>query len=329
MKKIIVFSLLLVLLVTGCDKKNKDEGVVLGAEEAKTKATEFINKNFVQAGQPEATIDKVEEEFGMYKLAVNIGGQTITSYMTKDGKKVFPQVIDVEETEKTNTDSTEKSDQAQEATLADLPKTAKPKVELFVMSHCPYGTQIEKGILPVVKALGDKIDFKLKFCDYAMHGKKELDEQLTQYCIQKNEADKLVSYLECFLADETKSAECVKSTKINEAKLKTCISETDKANKVTEMFNDKSTWKSGQFPVFNVDAEDNTKYDIGGSPNLVINEKKISSARDASSLLKTICAGFENAPDSCNQELSAESPAPGFGFESAGSGGSTDAGCGE
>ena len=37
------------------------------------------------------------------------------------------------------------------------PKKEKPEVELFVMSHCPFGTQIEKGMLPVARLLGDKI----------------------------------------------------------------------------------------------------------------------------------------------------------------------------
>lgn len=53
------------------------------------------------------------------------------------------------------------------------------------MSHCPYGLQMEKGIIPVVETLGDSIDFQVKFCDYAMHGQTELDEQVLQYCIMK------------------------------------------------------------------------------------------------------------------------------------------------
>ncbi len=41
------------------------------------------------------------------------------------------------------------------------------------MSYCPYGTQAEKGILPVVALLGDKIDFKLRTVHYVLHGDKE------------------------------------------------------------------------------------------------------------------------------------------------------------
>ena len=36
------------------------------------------------------------------------------------------------------------AEKSKEAELKDLVKSAKPKVELFIMSHCPYGTQMEK-----------------------------------------------------------------------------------------------------------------------------------------------------------------------------------------
>ena len=54
------------------------------------------------------------------------------------------------------------------------------------MSHCPYGTQMEKALLPVIETLGaNNVNFELKFNTYAMHDKVELDEQLTQYCVKK------------------------------------------------------------------------------------------------------------------------------------------------
>ena len=73
-------------------------------------------------------------------------------------------------------------------------KRETPEVDLFVMAYCPYGTQTEKAFLPVLELLGDKIDFNLRFVYYAMHGKKELDEQLRQYCIQKEQKSKKRTY---------------------------------------------------------------------------------------------------------------------------------------
>lgn len=322
MQKTIFVILLLVLILAGCTWQ---EGLVRGEkiispEEAKIKGEEFINNNLMSPGR-KATVKEVIEEGNLYKLVVDIGSdEDITSYISKDGKKFFPQVMDIEEVESASADSEE---QGPVATVSN--KKDKPTVELFVMSHCPFGTQIEKGILPVLETLGDKIDFELKFCSYAMHAKKELDEQLNQYCIQKNEPDKFLSYLKCFLEDDD-SERCIKDVKVDVSKLNSCISSTDKEFKVTEKFNDQSTWSNGLYPLFNVHKDDNAQYGVQGSPTLVINGSQISSRdRDASSLLATICSGFNEQPEECNAELSSVTPSPGFGFE--GSGGDSAGSC--
>ncbi|MBN2251234.1 MAG: FKBP-type peptidyl-prolyl cis-trans isomerase [Candidatus Altiarchaeota archaeon] len=210
---------------------------------------------------------------------------------------------------------------------ACMAKLDKPKVELFVMSHCPYGTQIEKGIVPVLDILGDKVDFAVKFCTYAMHGKTELDEELAQHCIQTEFNDKYPAYLKCFLADGDGEA-CVKTVGIDESKLDACIAATDEEYKVTEQYNDKSTWLSGYYPVFDVYKDDNEKYDIQGSPGFVVNGVVVERAgRDPQSLLDAICIGFAEEPAECGEALSSETPSAGFGLEG-GAGASDAGGCG-
>ena len=195
-----------------------------------------------------------------------------------------------------------------------MPKKEKPEVELFVMSHCPYGTQIEKGMLPVARLLGDKIDFNMRFCSYAMHMEKELDEQTLQHCIQKEYNDKYFDYLTCFLK-EGKTDDCLKEVELN-GKLDSCIEQTDKEFKITEKFNDKSTWSGGRYPLFDVDKESNDKYGVRGSPTLVINGITAEKVRrDPASLLNAICIGFKDKPAECNEKLSSANPSPGFGFE--------------
>jgi hypothetical protein len=179
-------------------------------------------------------------------------------------------------------------------------------------------------MLPVLETLGNKIDFKLKFCDYAMHEKKELDENLIQYCIQKEEPTKLSAYLTCFLEDG-KSDECLKTAKVSATKLKACVKATDTKYKVTSNYEKKVGWQ-GNFPGFDVNKEDNAKYGVQGSPTLIINGENISSGRDASSLLKTICSAFTTQPAECSKQLSAEAPAPGFGFSNNGT--NINASCG-
>ncbi len=198
-------------------------------------------------------------------------------------------------------------EEATQITLAEV-----SKVELFVMSHCPYGTQIEKGILPVLEVLGDKVDFELKFCDYAMHGQKEIDEQLNQYCIQKEQNAKFLPYLTCFLANSD-SESCLQEFSVNINELEICTDRTDKEFSISSNYVDKSTWK-GAFPSFNIYKKETNAYRVSGSPSLVINGTKVASGRDADSLLAVICSGYKNPPIECETKLNNINPAPGFGF---------------
>lgn len=316
-KYFLLLALALAIGLTACSPLDVFKiSKVLTPEEAKAKAADFINKNLIQPGS-EVTITEVTEEDGLYKIKVKLAtGEEIDSYLSKDGNRFYPQVYDIAEIEGEGEGEGNGSTGA-DAPVTEVPQNDKPSVEVFVMSHCPYGTQIEKGILPVVNTLKDKIDFQVKFCDYAMHGKQELDEELNQYCIQSEQTDKYLSYLTCFLA-EGKGADCLQSQGIDQNKLKACVAKTDSKYKVTESYNDQSTWLSGQYPIFNVFADDNTKYGVQGSPTLIINGVEASAGRDASSLLKAVCAGFNNQPAECSTELSATAPSAGFGFDASG-----------
>ncbi len=331
MKKIFILSLFVIIFASGCTLGQQKVSIKeIGIEEAKTKSLDFINNYLMGSGQT-VTIKEVTEENGLYRAVVTMAdGQEINSYLSKDGEAFYPSGMNIKEfiaKADENKDTTAKAPvETPEASLADIKKNEKPKVELFVMSHCPYGTQIEKGILPALKELGKSVDFELKFCDYAMHGEKELKEQMSQYCIQKNNPDKIQEYLNCFLADETKGAECIAQLGINKAKIDTCVSATDSEYKVMASFQDKSTWKSGSYPQFAIYEADNTKYSVTGSPSLVVNGTKVQAGRDSASLLKTICAGFTKEPDACKVALASEAPAPGFGFSGTSAGGNASCG---
>jgi len=146
-----------------------------------------------------------------------------------------------------------------------------------------------------------------------MHGKKELDEQTLQYCIQKDFKDKYLSYLACFLK-EGKTDQCLAEVGIDQEKLGVCIKQTDTEFKITENYNDKSTWLNGRFPIFDIHKKENEKYGITGSPGLVINGVVASVGRDPASLLDAICLGFKEKPEECNENLPSTTPQPGFGF---------------
>jgi hypothetical protein len=309
MKKTIILSLVLALLVSGCAAntvKVKD----LTPEEAKAKTLDYINNQLLVDSESKATIENVVEESGLYKFSLVVAGYNYDSYASKDGSKFFVEALNMDEKVASEDDSSVES--------TSLPvvnnKNSKPEVEVFVMSHCPYGTQIEKGIIPVIETLGDKADIKIKFCDYAMHGEKELDEQMNQYCIQKEEPSKFVGYLKCFL-EAGDADSCLKQAGINQTKLKSCVAAAEKEYKIKENFSDKSTWLNGTYPTFGIYQGDVDKYSVSGSPALVVNGENVSSSyRDSASLLSVVCSAFQEQPAECQTQLSDATPSAGFGY---------------
>ncbi len=283
-------------------------------------AVDFVTNQLQVSG----TLDSVESVSGIYQINIDINGKLVPLYFTKDGNWIEQGGDLVSILSKQTSSTSNTNTQTQE-----IPKSGKPIVELFVMSYCPYGTQAEKGILPVVELLGDKIDFNLRFVYYVMHPTSgEVEENLREYCIQKEQESKLNPYLKCFL-DEGDSATCLTSAGIDKTKLNLCVSKADKEFQVSENKNDKTKWLSGNYPLFNVDKTLNEKYKIGGSPTLIINGVQVSSARDPASYLDVVCQAFSDGsvPEECGEQLLTESYVPMWGWTTT-SGSTTAAQCG-
>lgn len=322
----IAVAALLVLIAVSYGFRQYRQKVDIGQEAIKSKVENFVKQQVPETAKTE--IGEITKEGQLYKVTVSVDKQEIPVYVTRDGKKLM-QAQSVIDLDGTQSDESSKQAEAPEKTEAGQ-KTDVPTVDLFVMSFCPYGTQIEKGILPVLSTLGNKIKFNLKFVDYAMHGQKEIDENVRQYCVQKTQPTKLNTYLTCYLKKGEGTADaCMKTAGINAAQVNDCITDTDKQFSVNEIAKDKSKWDNPTYPSFNVNKEDNEKFGVQGSPTLVVNGTTISAGRDSASLLKAICSGFSNQPKECTKQLSATAPAPGFGegTASAGSGAASGAAC--
>jgi len=266
----------------------------------------YINENFLTQGNT-ASLVSILDEGGIYKIVLDISGQEYESYVTKDGVFLFPDGYKM----KREVEVSAKSD--------------RPDVKLFVMSYCPYGLQAEKMFLPVYDLLKGKADMGIYFVDYIMHEKQEIDENLNQYCIQKEQNDKFSAYLGCFVLSGDSSS-CLSEAGIDTEKVNVCVSATDEEFQITSLYNDKDTWLSGVYPVFNVHADLNEQYEVSGSPTVIINGKVIDiGSRTPENFKDIICQSFNSEPEECSQILSEESPSPGFG---GGTGPSSDNTCG-
>ena len=195
--------------------------------------------------------------------------------------------------------------------ISDMPISDIPKIELFVLSYDPYGPQMEKAILPSLELLGSEVDFTLKFVRFIFNGKDEVDEELRQYCIQKEEKPKLLPYLRCFLEDGN-STECMSLTNIDVDKMEECLEDTEEKFGVKENYFD-TVSASGRGD-FNIYEFDNDKYDVISSPTLIIDGKQQEATRSAQDVFDLICSSFINKPSVCNTKLSSEIEKIGFGW---------------
>jgi len=270
-------------------------GSMISGGEAGDSILDFVKS---QTGGQGEVVEVNDFSDAFYEVTVLYQGQEVPLYITKDGKYLVQGLTPMASLQEPS------SPNPQPSQPADVVKSDKPVVELFVMTHCPYGTQSEKGMIPAIKALGDSIDAEIRFVHYFMHDPEKTETPI-QVCIREEQPAKYYDYLECFLEDGN-SDRCLSKAKIDVSKMNACISQ----------------GKSDKY--YKEDSDLSQGYGVGGSPSLVINGKLVNSGRDSASYLATICSAFNDAPKECEMQLSSSSPSPGFGT---GTGASTSAQC--
>lgn len=92
--------------------------------------------------------------------------------------------------------------------LAAGADAAKTRVDLYVMSLCPFGVQAENGVIPAVKSLAPLVELRLHFIGgenpapepgrarfNALHGPQEVAENIRQLCALKLAPAKALDYI--------------------------------------------------------------------------------------------------------------------------------------
>jgi len=317
----IIIAVLLIIILSGLGCKGFTGK--MSADAAGEKALNFIKDNLVRPGT-NVSINDVEENNGLYKITFEISAgsqsQEVESYITEDGKMLFPSGIDMVKFEE------EKKAQSQTTTTTvsqSIQKSDKPVARAFVMSHCPYGLQFLKAYIPVMELLGDKADLEVNFVNYIMHGEDEMKDNTRIYCVQKEARDKLTDYLRCYV-EKHDYENCLQEAGIDKTSIDTCIQDADTEFNITKTFQESTS----QFPPYPVDDALNKQYGVRGSPTFVINGKTVSVARSPEAIKEAICSAFNNPPSECQQTLSSTAESPGFGPVGSGSGSSSGGGCG-
>lgn len=268
------------------------------------KAGEIVVNYVTKAIEGQTTVTIIEDavkESGVYKLKIKIGEQEMPVYVSLNGKLIFPNGIEVDASD-INVDTT-----------GDIPKQDKSAANLFVMSFCPYGNQAEEIMIDVVDLLGNKADIQLHYVIYgnyngggssycldkenkycSMHGIQELNQGVRELCVQKYQQDKFWNFIKQINASctaqnvDTCWTGVASKTGVDVNKIKTC--QTDEA-----------------IALLKEEVALGEKYGIGGSPQLIINDKEYSGARSAEGYKAAICSGFNTAPTECSTSLGTDS----------------------
>ena len=295
---------LAIILIVVLSKGFQPTGKIIGTSqltpnEAANKAIDYINKYILQ-GRGEASLVTVEESgSGLYYIKIKIDGRTFDSYVTKDGKLLFPSAINLEETPKIETQQPAKS-------CEDLKKAKTPTLEAFVVSYCPFGLQMQRILSNIVENIPELANYiKVRYMGSvengnirSMHGEKEATENLRQICIREEQSKKYWDYISCFIK-KGESENCLTDSGIDESKLEECM---DDAN------------RGIQYAKEDFGLQD--KYGVTGSPTLILNGERVSEfdfgGRTAEAVKTLLCCGFEEKPDFCSQTLSTQQAARGF-----------------
>ncbi len=267
---------------------------VLPPQEAANKTVDYINQEFLQGNK--AILKEVTEEKGLYKLTLEINGQEQRTYITKDAELIFPTSIKA-----TSTDSTSTSETNSSQSSAEIPKSKKPKVDLYVMSFCPYGNQAEDTMVSAYNLLKDKIDFNVHYVVSeregeitSLHGQKEVDQNMREVCVLENNGmDKwweFTTYVnENCGSDGSCWEEAAQSANLNANTIANCINQNG-------------------IELMKKEAQISSENNVSGSPTMLINGVETEAVYyygQPNKYKDSICSAFSEGfeVEQCSEEL--------------------------
>ena len=190
--------------------------------------------------------------------------------------------------------STEHSTQLESSSAkSSVGSVNRVKLDFYVMSMCPFGTQVEDAVAPVLKNLSGYVDFNINFIanidgdgNFAsLHGEKEVKGDIVQLCAMKYNPEKYMDMIVCMNKNAREIPDnwedCAKQYGLDIDKIKQCY-EGDEGKVLLK----KSIQKSN---------------DIGarGSPTMYLNDKPYNGGRSELDFMRALCNALNNTPDAC------------------------------
>ncbi len=247
----------------------------------------------VSAQASDAQLLEVNIVSGLYEVILSIEGEETPVYLTLDGENLVSNLMPVSLLR----GFLSEQETQQDVGPSNVPKADIPVIELFIWSYCPYGVQAQGPLADVVSLLGENADFEVVLY-YDGHGAYETQQNKIQACIQEIAPDKYWQYASSFVkdiypecgslrdveCDKTESVKLMKSLGIDDLEVMSCVDERGE-----DLIAEYSSRASA--------------YGVTGSPSLIINGVKVSTARNSEAFKTAICEAFNEVPEECSRVL--------------------------
>ncbi len=156
----------------------------------------------------------------------------------------------------------------------------KPLLNLYVMSHCPFGIRAEESLLDVIGYFGNGIGLRVSYIVSksgnnftSLHGPTELEEDLRQIGVQRLYGSKFYGYLRCY--DSTMNSDlCLFNNAIDRTRIDAFV-RSGKAGKVLDS-----------------DFAATERLGINASPTLYIDSHRYRGPIQPERIIRAACASF-------------------------------------
>jgi hypothetical protein len=177
---------------------------------------------------------------------------------------------------------------------------AAVKVQMYLMSQCPYGVQALDGILPAVEKIGSGVGVEIDYIGTeqdgkleSMHGESEVAGNIAQLCAAKIAPKKHHEYLTCMNKEWRRIPEnwesCAKDVGIDTAALGKCKDGDEGKGLLSESYKRADQAKAT------------------GSPTIKINGEDYRGGRSVDDFTRSLCEAFD---DKDKPKLCVELPPP-------------------
>lgn len=180
-------------------------------------------------------------------------------------------------------------------------KEISKRLDVFVMSDCPYGNIAEDAMKEVVANFGKNIDFHVNYIASknsdgtfnSLHGEYEVQQNKVELCVNQYHPTKNLDFIMCMNAKGIKDSdwkECSNQLGLNTTKINTCATGSEGTYLLTQ--NIKIAEQLG----------------IGASPTWLVNNKYQDSGLDSETIKNLFCK-YNPGTAGCEKTLTSNSDA--------------------